>query len=92
MDCLIDGALSVANHLEKDSDIIREEIKQVYNAYLQDTTLPNPPQTPRFGFILRSQVVKALPDLKIDCNGPLNPLTAVASRHIADTFALTITL
>ena len=66
MDCLIDGALSVANHLEKDSDIIREEIKQVYNAYLQDTTLPSPPQTPRFGFILRSQVVKALPDLKIN--------------------------
>lgn len=66
MDCLIDGALSVANHLEKDSDVIREEIKNTYNAYLGDTTsLPHPPQIPRYGFILRSQIVKAIPDLKI---------------------------
>jgi hypothetical protein len=65
MDCLIDGALSVANHLERDDDAIREEIKQAYNAYLSDASLPNPPQIPGYGFILRSAIIKVMPDIRI---------------------------
>lgn len=65
LDCLIDGALSVGNHLERDVDRVREEIKQTYNAYLRDHTLPIPPQIPGYGLILRSQIVKVMPDLRI---------------------------
>lgn len=67
MDCLIDGALSVGNHLEKDDDRIKTAVKQWYNMYLKttikDTKLK--PQIPCYGFILRSQIVKVMPDLKI---------------------------
>ena len=65
MDCLIDGALSVGNHLERDGDQVREQIKQTYNAYLNHTALPILPQIPGYGFILRSQIVKVMPDLRI---------------------------
>ncbi|KAF2257915.1 hypothetical protein CC78DRAFT_622237 [Lojkania enalia] len=60
MDCLIDGALSVGNHLENDDDQIKNAIKALYNVYLS-TTVPETaikPQIPCFGFILRSQIVK----------------------------------
>ncbi|KAH0566346.1 hypothetical protein GP486_000252 [Trichoglossum hirsutum] len=67
LDCLIDGALSVANHLERDDDKIRNEIKQIYNSYLRDPVgaTTQQPQIPGYGFILRSQIVKVMPDLKI---------------------------
>jgi hypothetical protein len=66
MDCLIDGALSVANHLEQDGDMVRDAIKNTYNAYLKDTnSMPHPPLVPRFGFILRSQIVRVMPDMRI---------------------------
>lgn len=67
LDCLIDGALSVANHLERDDDKIRQEIKQLYNAYLRATIEDTGvvPQIPGYGFILRSQIVKVMPDLRI---------------------------
>jgi hypothetical protein len=67
MDCLIDGALSVANHLERDADRVRAQIKQKYNEYLateiKGTSIK--PQVPGYGFILRSQIVKVMPDLRI---------------------------
>jgi hypothetical protein len=73
LDCLLDGALSVANHLDRDDDMIRTIIKETLNAYLRfkpldlktgkETILP---QIPICGFILRSQIVKVMPDLKID--------------------------
>jgi hypothetical protein len=67
MDCLIDGALSAGNHLENDDDLIKTAIKELYNLYLR-TTVPNTnirPQIPCYGFVLRSQIVKVMPDLKI---------------------------
>jgi hypothetical protein len=67
LDCLIDGALSVANHLERDDDRIRLELKQVYNDYLKNTVADTGvvPQIPGYGFILRSQIVKVMPDMRI---------------------------
>ncbi|KAK0100918.1 hypothetical protein ONS95_007360 [Cadophora gregata] len=68
LDCFIDGALSCANHLEPDYDSTRLRIKDVYNFYLDSHIqhLKNvSPPVPRFGFIFRSSVVKAIPDLKI---------------------------
>ena len=67
LDCLIDGALSVANHLERDDDSTRRQIKQVFNVYLQKfvTDTSTKPQIPCSGFILKSALVKVMPDLRI---------------------------
>jgi hypothetical protein len=35
LDCLIDGALSVANHLDRDDDLVKREIKETFNIYLR---------------------------------------------------------
>lgn len=67
LDCLIDGALSVANHLDKDDDIIRRQIKIRFNNFL-DTTIPEAkikPQIPCSGFFIRSKLIQAMPDLRI---------------------------
>jgi len=60
MDALVDVALSIVNHLERDDDSIRTAIKATLTDYLD---LPDPqigyaPQVPRSGFLLRSSVVK----------------------------------
>jgi len=67
LDCLIDGALSVANHLEGDSDYTRFRMKQTYNVYLDKivTNAKCKPQIPCSGFILKSALVKVMPDLRI---------------------------
>ncbi|MCJ1248187.1 hypothetical protein MMC30_005404 [Trapelia coarctata] len=67
LDCLIDGALSAANHLDREDDYTRQEIKRRFNDYLR-TVVPEAgikPQIPSYGFILRSQLVKVMPDLRI---------------------------
>lgn len=68
MDCFIDGALSCANHLEPKYDSTRMRIKDVYSFYLSEPVHGLEgvtPPVPRSGFVLRSSVVKALPDLRI---------------------------
>ena len=67
LDCFLDGALSVANHLDSDDDVTRRQMKQVFNEYLQN---PVPragykPQVPCYGFFIRSKLIKAIPDLRI---------------------------
>jgi hypothetical protein len=67
LDCLLDGALSVANHLDHDDDLIRTMIKETFNVYL-NTIVPEAgykPQIPSYGFLIRSQLIKTMPDLKI---------------------------
>lgn len=69
-DCFIDGALSVANHFDPIRDTVRREIKQVINQYFL-SDLPNStikPPVPRYGFILRSSIVKVTPDLRVIIN------------------------
>ena len=67
LDCLIDGALSVANHLDRDDDLVRTQIKEVYNYYLANVVPGTKiqPQIPAYGWILRSQIIKVMPDLRI---------------------------
>ena len=70
LDCSIDGALSVANHLSSDDDVIRQLVKVEINRYLRTPTgqgsTAHLPQIPLYGFFLRSAVVKVFPDLQID--------------------------
>jgi hypothetical protein len=67
MDCFIDGALSVANHLEPLDDKVRRRIKDVYNVYLSNNIDPAPvkPPVPEYGFILRSALIKVMPDIRV---------------------------
>ena len=68
LDCLIDGALSVANHLDQGDDQIRRHIKVAINEYLKGPVPPKDtysPQVPCYGFVIRSVVIKAFPDPKI---------------------------
>lgn len=67
LDCFIDGALSVANHLDSDDDVTRRQIKETFNVYLENI-VPRAgykPQIPCYGFLIRSQLIKAMPDLRI---------------------------
>ncbi|ORY16105.1 hypothetical protein BCR34DRAFT_597906 [Clohesyomyces aquaticus] len=61
MDCFIDGALSTANHLDTVEDTVRREIKTTYNKFLARRSQP----VARYGFLLRSTVVKAIPELRV---------------------------
>ncbi|KAF2737783.1 hypothetical protein EJ04DRAFT_574290 [Polyplosphaeria fusca] len=76
MDCFIDGALSVANHMGQNDDQVREAIKDQLNEffktkYTNKTGQPlHYPQVPRYGFFLRSAVVTIFPDLTLDIPYP----------------------
>jgi hypothetical protein len=67
LDCFIDGALSCANHVEPQYDNVRLKIKKIINSVLNAPvgTLKKTPPVPRYGFVIRSAAVKAVPDLKL---------------------------
>lgn len=68
IEALIDGALSVANHVDKDDDKIRTRIKDAINDYLKTPLagLPYCPQIPTHGFLLRSELCTKYPDLIVE--------------------------
>ncbi|KAK3944840.1 hypothetical protein QBC46DRAFT_304285 [Diplogelasinospora grovesii] len=65
VDALIDGALSLGNHMGEDRD--RAAIKEAINTYIHHTPehQTHPPQIPTYGFYLRSDLVTMFPDLKV---------------------------
>jgi hypothetical protein len=79
IDAMIDGALSIGNHLNEANDVVRTAMKAALNSYFStpiDSNLhPYHPQIPCFGFFLRSAVVKAFPNLQIHApfSDPPNP-------------------
>ena len=76
LSALIDGVLSVANHLDA-QDKVRQCIKHQLQKYLNEEFHPllkHPPQVPSYGFYLRSVVVDAFPDLVVRA-----PLPALAT-------------
>ncbi|KNC98348.1 uncharacterized protein SPPG_06057 [Spizellomyces punctatus DAOM BR117] len=80
-DALIDGALSIANHMDPD-DQVRTQIKEMLKTYLStpiDPQIANyPPQLPVYGFLLRSAIVTAWPDLEV--HAPWTDAAAQARR------------
>ena len=75
IDALVDGALSVGNHLETKEDVARQAFKNQLNQYfshpLDDKKHPYNPQIPVYGFLLRSGVIQAYPNLEV--YAPWNP-------------------
>ncbi|PHH92179.1 hypothetical protein CDD83_8565 [Cordyceps sp. RAO-2017] len=65
VEAMLDGALSLGNHMGEDRD--RVAIKTAVNDYLEQTPSdqPQPPQIPTYGFYLRSDIVTRFPDLRV---------------------------
>jgi hypothetical protein len=88
MDSLIDGALSIGNHLDQKNDVVRQALKNALNNYLStpynldDPQMNYNPQVPCFSFLLRSSVVEAFPNLEVHTPWPdaKNPKTPTRER------------
>ena len=67
VDALVDGALSIANHLPND-DTIPSALKEKINEYLAQKPegLSYPPKRPGYGFLLRSELCVKFPDLIVE--------------------------
>jgi hypothetical protein len=72
VDALIDGALSLGNHMGTDFD--RVAIKLAINRFVEHLPpfQPHRPQIPTYGFYLRSDLVTLYPDLKVETE-PIPP-------------------
>ena len=72
IDALIDGALSLGCHIERNDDYIRRCIKGAINAYLNtpDPATSFRPQIPTYGVLLRSDLVTRFPDLTVEAPIP----------------------
>ncbi|KAI5839061.1 hypothetical protein DFP73DRAFT_614526 [Morchella snyderi] len=83
VDALIDGALSLANHMERDNDKIRTSIKQAINEYLEtvDPVLKYRPQITTYGFLLRSELCTHFPVLMVQAPLPPGERRAPILRH-----------
>lgn len=83
VDALVDGGLSIANHLGKDEDKIRTHIKIMINEYLKtvDPILKYAPQIPTYGFLLRSELCTQFPDLVVTAPLPEGDPRAPIVRH-----------
>ncbi|KAK6338297.1 hypothetical protein TWF730_002361 [Orbilia blumenaviensis] len=81
---LIDGALSLANHLNDDDDTIRTSIWTTIKSYLNtvDPTLKYKPQVPLYGFLLRSDVVSRFPDLRVSATVAQTDVGPALVRHV----------
>ncbi|RDB20853.1 hypothetical protein Hypma_012073 [Hypsizygus marmoreus] len=67
LSALVNGVLSVANHLDK-NNVVRQAIKGQLLKYLNKDLHPDikyPPQVPTYGFYLRSVTVTVFPDLVV---------------------------
>ena len=86
MNCFIDGALGIGNHLDEADDVVRALIKNALNNYFNapiDAGHHSPlPQIPRWGFFLRSAVVKAFPNLQVHAPWPSPADPTVAEMRI----------
>ncbi|KAK6352437.1 hypothetical protein TWF730_009263 [Orbilia blumenaviensis] len=85
VDCLIDGALALANDADDERDLVRLSIKQAIIRYFKTPLSPggtNLPPVAVYGFLMRSAVVTQYPDLKVDSNEkPDESQTPYLLRH-----------
>ncbi|MCJ1305890.1 hypothetical protein MMC08_008707, partial [Hypocenomyce scalaris] len=82
-----DGALSLSDHFNEDDDV-RESIKASLDTYLGSNLkdINYPPQIPKWGFFLRSEVVLKFPDLRISAprQDPNDPRAEVLRMEAID--------
>jgi hypothetical protein len=82
MDALVDGALSLGNHLEG-IDKVRLAIHTMIQSYLspKPKSLAPVPQVPTYGFLMRSEAVTKYPDLRVGIELVNVQETAPILRH-----------
>ncbi|KKK18834.1 hypothetical protein AOCH_003089, partial [Aspergillus ochraceoroseus] len=78
---LVDGALSLGNHVDREKDRAREAI---HNALLRYHVLPHAeldeaPPVPMYGFLLRSNLVTQFPDLRVTVKSTMPSTSAISS-------------
>lgn len=75
VDAMIDGALSIANHMQCYDSKIRTVIKQMVNSYLETFHQKHEllPQIPTYGFLLRSDICSQFPHLVVEVEMPGHP-------------------
>lgn len=84
VEAMIDGGLSLANHLDQTDDRVRNAIKRAFNWYLttEIPVLGYRPPTPTYGFYIRSALVTKFPDLIVDLEPqPSTDHAPVVLRH-----------
>lgn len=83
VDAMIDGGLSIANHMQCYDGKIRTVIKRMVNSYLETPhdNLELCPQIPNYGFLLRSDICSQFPDLVVEAPMPDNQLGAPILYH-----------
>ena len=71
-DAFIDGALSLANHISRTDDVLRRKMKEIINDYSKnvDPGLGYRPQVPKYGCLLRSDLIRKFPDLHVTAPFP----------------------
>ncbi|KAK0667210.1 hypothetical protein QBC41DRAFT_279498 [Cercophora samala] len=82
-DSLIDGALSLANHLERSDDMVRRAMQHALKRYLatESKGLGRVPPVPLYGFLLRSELVTAFPDMVVKTEPTPPASQPVLIRH-----------
>lgn len=80
IDAFVDGALSLANHIDRTDDKFRRLLKGAFNDYFRtiDRETGYRPQVPTFGFFLRSHLVQNFPDLHVTAR--FGPSLSAASQ------------
>jgi hypothetical protein len=95
LDVMIDGVLSIGNHIFTHEDPIRLEIKRNINRYLTTSLFADRnylPQIPTFGFLLHSPLVHAYPDIRITAPFPDNcgKAPVVLLDHLEDEMIIVL--
>ncbi|KAF7532352.1 hypothetical protein G7054_g8016 [Neopestalotiopsis clavispora] len=87
-DSLIDGALSLTKHHKQSGDMVTRAIKHALKRYLATDRigLGRRPPVPRYGFLLRSELVAKFPDMEVEI-GPHSPgkPAPLIRRELLDT-------
>ncbi|KAJ5762012.1 uncharacterized protein N7511_005394 [Penicillium nucicola] len=82
---LVDGALSLGNHVDQKEDHVRKAIHKAIQRYRQKPhpELEDVPPTPKFGLLLRSDLVARFPDLevKVESKTTERSPTCLLARH-----------
>jgi hypothetical protein len=65
INALVDGAMSLANHIDRDDDSVRSAMRTAITRYLKSnlSVTDYPPPIPQYGCYLRTSLVTKFPDL-----------------------------
>ncbi|MCJ1399332.1 hypothetical protein MMC11_002534 [Xylographa trunciseda] len=93
---LVDGALCLGNHVDRDKDRVRKAMKEAIDRYREHVSpdLGYKPPIPTYGFLLRSAVVKEFPDLVVSTQPVVNPehVPLIARQEILDADLMLVLL